>query len=321
MWRFFQLLRSQGVLFSIALFTALAAPPACTQAYVSDANIRLDLPRIVVASQTNPDEAAPWLLTCLLLRADNKLEQALDACNHSVALDREKPQGYRVRGEILLALGEAERASIDYSELITLQPNEPSGYQLRGFAWLGLHRNREAFEDFNYAIRLRPRDPGGYFVRASAYEAARNHVLAIRDFGTTIALSPHDAEAWNGRCWIRTLANTQLIAALEDCREAVRLAPYSAVALNSLGFVNLRLDRAPEARDAFTRALSRSPRLAASFLGRGIAELRLSQAAVGERDIRSAKAFAPDIEKRFAAFGFTRPATKAPPKNVGGPVT
>jgi len=293
--------------------------PACTEAYVRDGETHMDVPRMVLESQTSPDVASAWLVTCLMFREEGNLKLALKACDRAVALDREDPAAFRLRGDILLKLGEAERAVIDYAELTELQKDEPSAYQLRGFALLALHKTRDAFKDFDFAIRLRPHDSTGYFVRGSAHEAIADYTPAIQDFGTAIALAPKDDEAWNARCWTRTIANRELSAALADCREAVRLAPDSAVALNSLGFVYLRLDRAHEACGAFDRALGRSPQLALSLFGRGIAELRQGDLAAGKKDFRAAKSFEPGIEKYLARFGFRQSAPQAP--TVGGRVT
>jgi len=130
----------------------------------------------------------------------------------------------------------------------------------------------------------------------------RGQVYAIKDFDDSIRLNPKDVEAYNNRCWARTVIG-DLQAALKDCNEALRLRPNFVDALDSRGLVNLKSGQAKNAIADFDAALRINPRLTSSLYGRGLAKQRNGSISEGELDISNAKAMDPNIAKEFASYG------------------
>jgi hypothetical protein len=97
-------------------------------------------------------------------------------------------------------------------------------------------------------------------------------------------LNPKDVEAFNNRCWARTVIG-DLQAALKDCNEALRLRPNFVDALDSRGLVNLKSGQTKNAIADFDAALKINPRLTSSLYGRGLAKKRIGSLSEGELDI------------------------------------
>jgi hypothetical protein len=64
--------------------------------------------------------------------------------------------------------------------------------------------------------------------------SARSRIMG-KQFGRKPALEA----VWNGRCWTRTIVG-ELLAALADCNEALRLKPDVAATLDSRGLIYRR---------------------------------------------------------------------------------
>jgi len=156
----------------------------------------------------------------------------------------------------------------------------------------------------NLTLKLveNPDDAGSLYRRGQVYASKGAYDLAIKDFGDTIRLNPRDVEAYNNRCWTRTVVG-ELQSALRDCNEALRLRPNFVDALDSRGLVNLKSGLNKNAVADFDAALKISPRLTSSLYGRGLARQRSGAISDGEVDINNAKAMDPNIVKEFENYG------------------
>jgi hypothetical protein len=147
-----------------------------------------------------------------------------------------------------------------------------------------------------------PDDGASLYRRGQVYASKGAYNLAIKDFDDTIRLNPRDVEAYNNRCWARTVIG-ELQSALRDCNEALRLRPNFVDALDSRGLVNLKSGLAKNAIADFDAALKINPRLTSSLYGRGLARQRSGSISDGEVDINNAKAMDPNIVKEFSDYG------------------
>ncbi|GAB1717941.1 MAG: hypothetical protein NTAFB05_29830 [Nitrobacter sp.] len=151
-------------------------------------------------------------------------------------------------------------------------------------------------------IAARSDDANAFYRRGQVYASKGAYALAIKDFDATIRLNPKDVEAYNNRCWTRTVIG-DLRSARRDCDEALRLRPDFVDALDSRGLLNLKRGANKDAIADFDAALRINPRLTSSLYGRGLARQRSGAVAEGNLDIANAKAMDPDIVKEFAGYG------------------
>jgi tetratricopeptide (TPR) repeat protein len=85
----------------------------------------------------------------------------------------------------------------------------------------------------------------------------------------------------------------------------LHVAPNFADALDSRGFVNLKLGYYKKAIADYTAALSqfRGAKRASALYGRGIAKRRSGNLAGAKTDINAARALKPAIADEFASYG------------------
>ena len=60
-------------------------------------------------------------------------------------------------------------------------------------------------KSLNAKIADNPDDAGALYRRGQVYASKGIYNLAIKDFDDTIRLNPKDVEAYNNRCWTRTV--------------------------------------------------------------------------------------------------------------------
>ena len=147
-----------------------------------------------------------------------------------------------------------------------------------------------------------PDDANALYRRGQVYASKGAYSLAINDFSDSLRLNSKDVEAYNNRCWARTVIG-DLQAALKDCNEALRLRPSFVDALDSRGLLNLKSGQTKNAIADFDAALKINPRLTSSLYGRGLARQRNGAVSEGDLDIANAKAMDPNIVKEFADYG------------------
>jgi hypothetical protein len=147
-----------------------------------------------------------------------------------------------------------------------------------------------------------PDDSSTLYRRGQVYASKGAYALALKDFDAAIRINPRDVEAYNNRCFVRTVIG-ELQPALRDCNEALRLRPNFVDALDSRGLLNLKTGLSKNAIADFDAALKINPKLTSSLYGRGLAKQRAGLKAEGELDISNAKAMDPNIVKEFAGYG------------------
>jgi tetratricopeptide (TPR) repeat protein len=87
-----------------------------------------------------------------------------------------------------------------------------------------------------------------------------------------------------------------------DCNEALRLAPNRADALDSRGFVYLKLGDLTKSLADYDAALRLNPRSVSSLYGRSVAKQRKGDPAGASADLAAAKAIRPTVAEEFAAY-------------------
>ena len=94
------------------------------------------------------------------------------------------------------------------------------------------------------------------------------------------------------------LAKEQLKLAYENGREAVRLNPKSALALNNFGWIKYRRGMFDEAIEDFTRAITYDSQLTIAYSNRGIVKTELNQFEGAIRDFNMALKLRPQVIHR-----------------------
>lgn len=126
---------------------------------------------------------------------------------------------------------------------------------------------------------------------------------AVATLDEAIAAKPGDPALLNARCWIKGTGNLQLDTALKDCTKAIELADDPTGALDSRAMVYVRMNRPDDALADLNAALDEDPDQSASLYLRGVVLRRQGNTAGGDRDLATARALDPQIDRRYVRWG------------------
>jgi tetratricopeptide (TPR) repeat protein len=198
---------------------------------------------------------------------------------------------------------------------IHVGPDNANGFKLRGMAHLAQGESASALADFDQAERIDPKDPEVFAARATLLRNQGRIDDAVGQMTRAIKIAPSEPSWWNARCWTRAIGGRALRLALADCNTALRLNPEFADALESRGFVYLRLERYRESVRDYDRVIEKRPDQATALFGRGVARLRLTDRG-GRADLARARALSPAIDDVFARYGIAAPGPRNPRRNL-----
>ena len=126
---------------------------------------------------------------------------------------------------------------------------------------------------------------------------------AEKDFKAAVAAEP-GARIWNNLCWAKATAGIALESGLEDCNQALRLAPGNRSYLDSRGLVLLRLGKIDAAIADYDQALADGP-FSSALLGRSLALAKKGDSARSASDRSAAEKMDPDVVERFRGYGLS----------------
>jgi len=284
---------------------------------------------------SSPSEPAYYLGRWQDLIAQKKEKLALVESEGLVVKLPDLASVHRIRGYVLGLAGQHDEAVKEYDRAIALSPaaveyvyralaREPTdikGKQSdidlalkadpaylpalleRGAIDLMTHDYAAATDAYAAAVRTSPGGTSALNARAHAYAAMQRLDLAMADMDQLVQQHPGDPEWLNNRCWMKATHNLDLISAQADCAAALRIGPDYAEALDSMGFVLLRLGKFAEAKSSYDAALRVRPNEPSSLLGRAIAEQHAGDTTAAQNDRAAAKALRSSVETEFAGYG------------------
>ena len=130
---------------------------------------------------------------------EEKLDQALTACEKAVRLDNQKPEAFAVLAEIYQKLCDYSRAIEEYSRSIELATsnNEKAQYLYhRGVAFYEMEEFDKAIKDFKKSSKLRPNHSGSWIWKAAACSRMEKWSDAILGLQQAIAMRPSAAQQY-----------------------------------------------------------------------------------------------------------------------------
>ena len=127
--------------------------------------------------------------------------------------------------------------------------------------------------------------------------------MAKQHAAKAIEIDPRMGVAYNNRALSRAIMGSDLVAALADSDEALKLQPLNLEVRDTRGFVYLKLGDPALALNEYNAALTIDPNRALSLYGRGLARVRMGDAAAGKGDQEAALTINPEVANDFAIYG------------------
>ncbi len=208
------------------------------------------------------------------------------------------------RGRIRADQSQFARAMTDYGRAMRINNRNAQAYLARA----ALHQMRGAYNfalrDFDQALAI---DPTLEAAITGRNDTLANRVTQYREqleaVSEDLKAAPTNAALLNERCWIRTINDDDLDAALADCNAALLAEPRNSAALDSRGLVHLkRGDYAASIAD-YEAALAVEPTRGHYMFGRGVARIRMGLVAEGQADVAEAERLEPGITANYRTYG------------------
>lgn len=152
------------------------------------------------------------------------------------------------------------------------------------------------------AIAIDRSNPLAFYDRGYAEFAQKQYDEAIADYSAAIEIEPRMGLAYNNRALSRAIAGSDLVAALADSDQALKLLPLNLEVRDTRGFIFLKLGDPALALNEYNAALTIDPNRALSLYGRRLARIRMGDAA-GKGDQEAALTINPEVANDFAIYG------------------
>ena len=103
---------------------------------------------------------------------------------------------YLSRGAALIAIGEFERAIVDFHRVLRIDEDNERAFYFRGIAYLNTGGFEDAVKDLSRAIELNHDRGTAFFARSIAYAELGKTEEALKDLKTAIAFSNVEVEGF-----------------------------------------------------------------------------------------------------------------------------
>jgi tetratricopeptide (TPR) repeat protein len=217
------------------------------------------------------------------------------------------------RGVVHESLRERAAAMKDFDQALQLDPAQSEARLHRAGLRLAGRDRAGAAEDALALDKVLPPQANQRLQLAALYQRLDQQDLAIAQWDLWVPSHPHDIELariLNNRCWARTMLNTGLDKAADDCDRALDLQDEIGGYYDSRAWLRLRRGELRKSLADFDRALKLAPKLAWALYGRGIVRRKLGEAEAGLADIEAARKLQPAIDAEASRYGL---AAETPP--------
>lgn len=264
------------------------------------------LGQIVTEPENSGD--AEWYYQSAVIDSDVAIELA--------ASDEDSSAAYQTRGAARAALGDHDKAIVDFDAAIRLNPETAINYLDRGLAKEVLGEKDAAKADFEKAIQINGDLAEDYYKDGRGKNDGRAYEAAMVSFDKAIRLNPKYAPVYSNRAISQNdlgqrelrrknpeKAKYHLRGAIVDCTEAIRLNPKYTAAYNNRGLAQYRLGQSEseccnsqEAERHYQaaiadldKAIQLNPKHVKAHRNRGSAKEKLGQQEAAEADFEKAK--------------------------------
>lgn len=229
--------------------------------------------------------------------------RAIADLDRAVSLAPGNPQAYLVRGLAYSRRNDPALALKDYDKALQIDPRFATALANRAAIYAEQGKYDLAIRDLDQAILIDKQNPVAFYNRGFAHFARRDYDKAIADYSSAIELDPKMAVAYNNRCLTRAVAGKDLVPALADCDQALKLAPLNLDARDTRGFIYLKLGDPRLAVNEYNAALDVDPNRPLALYGRGIARTLNGDLRDGAADKAAALTLNPEVDREFEVYG------------------
>lgn len=230
------------------------------------------------------------------------LDEAIEEFTKSLELEPRSEFTLLHRAEVYLAIGDIGHSLADAQAASSLDPRSVRILTLLADLQIQAGDFDGSLITLGKAISLRGETLELLGRRAIARAKKLEQASAQSDIAAARAKA-YNSDDLNNLCWWWGTAGVELESALSACDAALAREPRNQPALDSRGFVLLRLGRYDESIASYNDSLDYQPTSAASLYGRGLAKQGKGDKAGADRDMKLAIVFDRQIGKTFERYG------------------
>lgn len=145
-----------------------------------------------------PTETEAYLRLALLLRGEEKFEEAILVLRQGLNVDPNSPNLHNSLGGTFSIQGKHSEAISEHLQYVALRPNEPNAYDSLGLTYHWAGQYEKAIEEFNKALKLNPNFEIALIHLGNTYFQSGRYYLAIDCFKKYIAAAPSKLERARG---------------------------------------------------------------------------------------------------------------------------
>jgi len=188
-----------------------------------------------------------------------------------------------------------------YNKYLNLDPSDDVARRERGFALARSAKLEDALPDLRWYAQKYPKDAAGLYELAVA-ETVHERDQAIEHLNQAVALDPTLVPARYARAMLNYQQGKPTLA-VEDLEFILKREPGNYQALDTLGEVDLALNRLPEAEAALRRAADLAPRHPTILVHYGRALQKAGKEEEAEKVLASLKTLPPQLTRPRSSGG------------------
>jgi tetratricopeptide (TPR) repeat protein len=197
-----------------------------------------------------------------------KLPESVGIYNDLIEKSPKEGRLYTLRASAYWALGQAEKAVVDFDKAIELGYDEAHAYTSRGLFHAEAGSFEKAIADYTTALKKAPDDIAPLINRAAVHMSQGNHDKAIEDYTTALKSKPENVSLLQQRgiAWKAAGKATEAIA---DFDAIIKQDEKNVAALMARGFLYYQLGKHADAVTDFSRVIEINPEAAGALNNRG----------------------------------------------------
>jgi len=196
---------------------------------------------------------------------------AAELFKQAIELDPGNSNAHNELGVTYVRLGRLEESVASFQTAIGISPGLVEARYNLGTQYFKLGKYGEAIHELTETVRLEPGHANAWNNLGVALARVSHHRDAINAYKSALQIRPASTETL--MLLSISMFEVSPADAIAPLKEAVRLDPYGADALNSLGVVYSKIGKAREAAQSFRQALAVRPDYPAAMYNLGAMSL------------------------------------------------
>ncbi len=254
------------------------------------------------AVENTPLVFGAWLVAGNVMVGHQRFDEAKAYFSVATRLAPREPVAHYLAGRVAMDQGNLASAQSLLETAQALDSDNDTILLNLGLVYMGLGRFRDAEALFERAIELGTPFSRVWYLRADVRRRQGNELGAAKDFEKFLKTRPMDEISYVTRG--AALVASEPDKAIADFRQALRLNPRSATALQNLAHVFSEVQKdLPQALETMDRLVALNPGDPVPIATRGVLYARHGQRELAHDDARKALQLRTDAEIRYRVAG------------------